>query len=143
MQSGNALGISSRNTINAFTQAARANNNGRSPKLEGDAHSRLGRWFDTSVFSQPAAFTFGNVGTLVPDLTNHGVQNYDLSLFKQFRLSEKNENFRLQFRAEAFNALNRVRFGNPNTDVNSGAFGQVQTQANDARQLQFGLKLLF
>lgn len=143
MQSGNALGISARNAIGAFTQAARANNNGRSAQLNIDAHDRLGRWFDTSVFSQPDAFTFGNVGTLVADLTNHWVNNQDLSLFKQFRLSERNENFKLQFRAEAFNAFNRVRFGSPNTDVNSGAFGQVQTQANDPRQLQFGLKLLF
>ncbi len=76
-------------------------------------------------------------------MTNHWVTNQDLSVFKQFRLSERNENFRLQFRAEAFNAFHRVRFGNPNTDVNSGAFGQVQTQSNDARQLQFGLKILF
>ncbi len=143
MQSGNALGITARNAIGAFTQAARANNNGQSAKLNIDAHDRLGRWFDTSVFSQPAAFTFGNVGTLVADLTNHWVNNQDLSLFKQFQLSERNENFKLQFRAEAFNAFNRVRFGSPNTDVNSGAFGQVQTQANDSRQLQFGLKLLF
>lgn len=143
MQSGNALGITSRNAIGAFTQANRANNNGKSAKLDIDAHDRLARWFDTSVFSQPAAFTFGNVGTLLPDVYNHWVNNNDLSLFKQFRLSERNENFKLQFRAEAFNAFNRVRFGSPNVDVNSGAFGQVQSQQNDPRQLQFGLKLLF
>ncbi len=54
------------------------------------------------------------------------------------------ERLRLQFRAEAFNAFNRVRFGSPNTNVNGGAnFGRVTTQANDPRQLQFGLKLLF
>ncbi len=143
MQSGTPLGIGASNTIGLFTQAARANSNGNSPRIDANASERLNRWFDTSVFSQPAPFTFGNVGTLVPTLQNHWINNWDMSLFKQFVLSEKANGLRLQFRFEAFNAANRVRFGNPDTNVNSGAFGRVTSQANDPRQLQFGLKLLF
>jgi hypothetical protein len=140
IQSGSPIGIGANNTIGAFTQAARANNNGSSAALDGPAKDRLNRWFDTSVFSQPAPFTFGNVGTLVPDLRAHHTNNLDFSLFKEFRPIER---IRFQLRAEAFNIMNRVQFSGPNTTVTSGAFGQVTAQANAPRQLQFGLKLLF
>ena len=141
IQSGNPLGISASNTAGIFTEAIRANTNGRKARLSGDAHQRLDRWFDTTVFSQPAPFTLGNLSPLIVDLRNHHTNNIDLSVFKQFQLAER---LRLQFRAEAFNAFNRVRFGSPNTNVNAGAnFGRVTSQANDPRQLQFGLKLLF
>ena len=49
----------------------------------------------------------------------------------------------LQFRAEAFNFTNTPRFGRPNQNQNNAQFGQINAQANDPRQLQFGLKLLF
>lgn len=141
LQSGNPLGISANGTAALFSEAARANNNGQRASLSGDAHARLDRWFDTSVFSQPAPYTLGNLTPLIADLRNHYTNNLDLSVFKQFKLTEK---FSLQFRAEAFNSLNRVRFASPNTNVNGGAnFGRVTAQANDPRQLQFGLKLLF
>jgi len=141
LQSGSALSISASNTAGIFTEAIRANNNGKSAALSGDAHTRLDRWFDTSVFSQPAAFSLGNVSPLIADLRNHYIHNLDLSVFKVFQLRES---LRLQFRAEAFNSLNRVRFGSPNTTVTGGAnFGRVTTQANDPRQLQFGLKLIW
>ena len=141
LQSGSPLGISASNTAGLFTEAIRANTNGRNASLSGEAHTRLDKWFDTTPFSQPAPFTLGNMVLLVANLRNHYVNNMDLSVFKQFALTER---FRLQFRAEAFNAFNRVRFGSPNTNVNGGAnFGRVMSQSNDPRQMQFGLKLLF
>jgi hypothetical protein len=141
VQSGGTLGISATNQAGLFTEAIRANNNGKSAAQSGDAHGRLEKWFDTTVFSQPAPFTLGNMGPLVPDLRNHHIDNLDASIFKVFALTEK---FRLQFRAEAFNALNRVRFGSPNTTVTAGTnFGRITSQANNPRQAQFGLKLVF
>lgn len=141
LQSGDPLGISASGTAALFSEASRANTNGGSPLLDADAHSRLNRWFDTSVFSQPAPYTLGNLSPLVTNLRNHHTNNMDLSLFKQFQLLER---LQLQFRAEAFNALNRVRFSSPNTNVNGGAnFGKVTNQSNSPRQLQFGLRLTF
>jgi hypothetical protein len=141
IQSGSSIGIGANNTANLFTEAIRANTNGRKARLDVDARDRLNRWFDTSTFSQPGPFTLGNMGPLVADLQNHHINNLDLSLFKTFALIER---LRLQFRAEAFNAANRVRFGGPNTNVNAGAnFGLVNSQSNDPRQIQFGLKLLW
>jgi hypothetical protein len=141
LQSGDPLGISASGTAALFSEASRANTNGGNPVIDGDAHSRLNRWFDTSVFSQPAPYTLGNLSPLVTNLRNHYTNNLDFSLFKQFRLTER---VRLNFRAEAFNALNRVRFSSPNTNVNGGAnFGTVTGQSNSPRQLQFGLKAVF
>jgi hypothetical protein len=50
---------------------------------------------------------------------------------------------RLQVRIEAFNLLNYTQFGNPNTTLNSASIGQVTTQANSPRQMQFGVKMLW
>lgn len=139
-QTGTPLTISGSNVAGIFNPRGLANNNGKSGKLTGDIHDRLNKYFDTSVFSQPAAFTFGNTSVTSPDIRNHGVRNWDLSVFKDFRVLES---LKLQFRAEAFNAFNRVRFSGPDTSVTSANFGLISTQSNSPRQIQFGLKLLF
>ena len=69
---------------------------------------RLNRYFDTSVFSQPATYTLGNVSRTLPDVRSPGLRNFDISLFKDFKLRES---LVLEFRAESFNALNTPQFG--------------------------------
>jgi hypothetical protein len=76
----------------------------------------------------------------LPTLRGPGTTNFDISVFKNTRFFER---YQLQFRAEAFNAFNRVQFGNPNTNINSTAFGVISTQQNSPRNLQLGLRLLF
>ena len=73
-------------------------------------------------------------------LRAHGVQNFDLSLFKNF---EVRQGWTAQFRIEALNAFNSVQFSAPNTSVTSTSFGVITGQANAPRQLQFGFKLLW
>jgi hypothetical protein len=56
------------------------------------------------------------------------------------------ESLRLDFRAEAFNVFNRVRFGTGSTTLQSQTFGLLTSNSdilNLPRQLQFGLKLYF
>lgn len=62
----------------------------------------------------------------------------DVSLGKSFPMSER---FRLDFRAEAFNLLNRTVFGSPTTNLNSNSFGVITSQSNSPRQIQLALKL--
>ena len=140
VQTGTPLTISASNTAGLFNPVTRANWSGEDPALGGDREDRLQRWFDTSVFSQPQAFTFGNAGATFPLLRTDSVRNLDLSLFKHFTLGNR---LRLQARIEAFNALDRVQFGSPNTSVTSSSFGVVTSQANTPRQLQFGLKAVW
>lgn len=107
LQSGSLQGSGAAHTAGIFTQAIRANTNGQSPVPSTNARDRLDRWFNTSVFSQPAPFTLGNAGTLALNgCAQHG-NNLDFPLLKQFSLTGK---FRLQFRAESFNFADRVQF---------------------------------
>jgi len=92
------------------------------------------------VFSQPAAFTLGNLG---PRLPTCAMTACAIGTWRSQGVLPV-ESIKLQFRAEAFNAFNTVRFSGPNTDVNGGAsFGRVTSQSNHPRQIQFGLKLVW
>ena len=144
IQSGPPLSLSASNTAGLFGSQTRPNNNGTSGRLTGKVDQRLNAYFDRAVFSQPAAFTFGNLGIRLPDIRTDGTRNFDLSLFKDFVLIPRDAGpLRLQFRSEFLNAFNTPRFGGPNTSVTSSAFGVITAQANAPRQIQFGLKLLW
>jgi hypothetical protein len=139
IQSGTPLSITASNTAGIFGARTQPNNNGQDPRLDGPVEDRLDRYFDTSVYSQPANFTFGNEPVFSPMLRAPGVRNFDLSLFKNFDLRRAT----LQFRIEALNAFDKVQFSGPNTSVTSSSFGVISGQANSPRQMQFGLKLLW
>ena len=96
-------------------------------------------WFDVTAFVPPPAYTYGNCGRNI--LFGPGRVNLDLSLFKEFHPA--GEWMKMQFRAEALNAFNRVQFSSPNTSVTSSSFGRVTAQANTPRQVQFGLKFMW
>ncbi|MFN7923022.1 MAG: carboxypeptidase regulatory-like domain-containing protein [Bryobacteraceae bacterium] len=116
---------------------------GCDPKLDGAAQQRLTKWFNTSCFTVPAGYTFGNAGRTDPLLRGHGINNFNFALFKRTAITER---FKLEFRAEAFNAFNRVQFGRPNQGATTAAnntFGVVSTQINDPRLIQFGLRLFY
>jgi hypothetical protein len=68
------------------------------------------------------------------------MNNWDISLVKYTNLTEK---VKLQFRAEALNAFNHPSFAAPNTSVTSSIFGQVTSEINLQRILQFGFKVVF
>jgi hypothetical protein len=58
-------------------------------------------WVNPAGFQEPAQYTFGNVGR--DSLRSDRYKNLDLSLFRQFPITER---FRMEFRFEAFNATN-------------------------------------
>ena len=78
----------------------------------------------------PAAFYIGGPGDVSPwprtYFRNPGTNNFDMSLFKNFRVSNDGRRY-LQLRLEAFNAFNHTQFSGYNTSTNvttsSGATG--------------------
>jgi hypothetical protein len=94
-------------------------------------------WFNTSAFSLPRAGTFGSAGLNI--LRGPGFQNWDIALFKNFRITER---IGAQFRGESFNFLNHPLLSNPNTNPRSGDFGRVTSKFNE-RNIQLGIKILF
>jgi hypothetical protein len=140
LQSGTPLSITANNTAGIFGARTQPNNNGKDPRLGGATSERLDKAFDTSVYSQPAAFTFGNEPIFSPVLRVDSVRNFDLSLFKSFPVKGS---VTAQLRIESLNAFNRVQFSAPNTSVTSSSFGVISGQANAPRQTQLALKLLW
>ncbi|MBO0800411.1 MAG: hypothetical protein J2P31_16455, partial [Blastocatellia bacterium] len=105
------------------------------------------------VIWNAAAFTNPPVATAVgqTDLSPLGAgraqvsgppqREIDLSIFKNFRISER---FRTEFRAEIFNLTNTPSFNIPGTtNFQSTNFGILDSQRNSPRQIQLALKLYF
>jgi hypothetical protein len=95
------------------------------------------QWFTTSCFSLPAEYTFGDSGrntVLAP-----GFADVDAALQKTIELSSGGS---LELRWEVFNLFNRPNFDVPNRTAFTPNFGRIFS-AGPARQMQFGVKLLF
>ena len=112
---------------------------------------------DLAKFTFPAAGSNGLQGRNT--FRGPGYTNLDLGVFKNFSLTER---FRLQFRAEFFNALNHANFESPrdstdgSTLITSTGFGRTCCSAastpssanviatgESSRVIQLGLKLNF
>ncbi len=136
--SGDPLGISSAtNGSGSQGGGQRPNWNGKNPAL---SHHTTKKWFDTSVFSTPPAFHFGNTPRTFGYVRSDWVRNIDLSLHKSTHLTKKMD---LEIRIDAFNMDNTPVFAPPNTSFGSSTFGVVSAQQNSPRTIQLGFKLLY
>jgi hypothetical protein len=137
LQTGNPFNVTTSKDISNTSGANR-------PFVVGDPgldSPSIRKWFNTAAFSSVVpggGYSYGNAGRDI--LVGPGLENVDLGLFKNFRLAEK---LGLQFRGEAFNALNHANFSNPTADANSSSFGQISSTATQNRDIQLGLKLVF
>jgi hypothetical protein len=139
--------------VNGTTAASVISNTGTRPFVNGGISypKTTAQWFSGN-FTAPIAANgycltgpdcYGNLG--FDAIRGPGRDNFDLSLKKAFAFTER---FKLEFRADAFNAWNHTQFhgddnnGGIGLNVGSSNFGQV-TSAFDGRQFQLGLKLSF
>jgi hypothetical protein len=106
----------------------------------GSAVSRLNQWFNTSCFTSPDLYSFGNERRTDGRVRTQGIDNWDFSVDKTTSLTER---IKLRFDAQAFNVFNRVQFGPPVTSVGSPILGVVSSQTNQPRTLQFAGRLIF
>jgi hypothetical protein len=102
-------------------------------------------WFNKSAFAAPTAEWAGGgnhgFGTAGKDaIVGPGLQNWNLSLFKTFPITEAGPKIELRF--ESFNTFNHTQFNGLDTSFTDSNFGQV-TSSLDPRVLQFGGKFIF
>jgi hypothetical protein len=83
---------------------------------------------------------FGNATRNNPKVRTPWLLNENFSVSKNFPITER---IKLTFRAEAFNIFNRFRLGGPDSNFVSASFGNIRSQGNDPRRMQFALKLAF
>ncbi|HEY7307001.1 MAG TPA: TonB-dependent receptor [Bryobacteraceae bacterium] len=124
---------------------ARATRTGPSHLTSGSLDDRLAHWFDTSVFTagSPTDYNFGNDSRTEPNIRYDGVKNFDIGIFKNTKFGPDGR-IGAEFRAEFFNTFNRVQFNPPNTTCCGGSsFGQVTSQYNLPRVVQFALRMTF
>ena len=92
----------------------------------------------------PSYSLYGNT-TAYGNVSRNSLRSYafyqtDIGLHKDFRLWSASS--KLEFRAEAFNILNKVNYQAPDPNISDGGFGQI-TSAYPARQLQLAAKVIF
>jgi hypothetical protein len=110
------------------------------------------QFFDTSIFYVPPSGTIGNADRNL--LLGPPLVTSNLSINRLFSIRERTK---LEFRAEFFNAINQTSLGFPapqvfssfaispitgKTAITPGA-GLITTTTTTAREIQFGLKLMF
>ncbi|MCX6626438.1 MAG: carboxypeptidase regulatory-like domain-containing protein [Candidatus Solibacter sp.] len=100
--------------------------------------------FDKGVFDTNSANQFQyhvrTFSTTYSSLRSDGINDLATSLMKDFRLGEK---FNLQFKADAFNAINHPVFAAPNVTPTNSTFGTITAQANRPRMMQLSAKINF
>jgi hypothetical protein len=90
------------------------------------------------IFTRPAPGTISSQRSR-GILYNPGFQNHNMTVFKEFFITEGH---RIQFRAEAYNWLNHPNWGGADTSPTSSTFGKVTGKSSE-RQLQFALRYQF
>ena len=126
-------------------------------KCSGPVSSCLSNYFNQGAFVTSRPTPLGNAGvgivtnpTFDPNapfgntprnfLTGPGQKNVDISVIKFIPI---NERFRGEARAEFFNALNWVNYGNPVNNIAIASFGRVISASTGPRVIQFAFKLNF
>ncbi|MBI2685422.1 MAG: carboxypeptidase regulatory-like domain-containing protein [Acidobacteria bacterium] len=146
--SGLPLGLGTSNSMPLFSGGNRpiisTYDGWRAPAKNGKFDPFVDRFVQPASFfpAQPAN-TFGNQTRYNPSFRQFGNYNENISIAKTFPIKEQ---VRLDFRAEAFNAFNRVRFGTGSLSLQSNQLGQLTGAGdllNSPRSLQVALKLYF
>jgi hypothetical protein len=125
-------------TSNTGTANIRPNSTGI-PGNRPAGERSVSNWLNPAAFALPTGYSYGNVGRNTA--TSPGFDNWDLSAFKDFKLTERP--LTLQFRAELFNVLNHPNLGLPGRTFNTASFGVISTTVTSNRDVQFALKFIF
>ncbi|MBI3695970.1 MAG: TonB-dependent receptor [Acidobacteria bacterium] len=102
------------------------------------------KWFDVSLFpTRPQApFTLRDFPTRFPDVRSKPMDEWEISVYKEFPIKER---VRWQIRADFQNAFNHPFFVELlTTDVSNSRFGQLRPRdRNEARKVVAVMKVIF
>jgi len=132
LRSGTSLspGLSTSNQGNAVRPDRVPGTSIHGPKTQAE-------WFNKAAFQAPKAGFYGNAAT--GSIQGPGLIVFDMSLYKEFHISESNF---FEFRSEAFNIFNHTNFTTINTTWGNSNYGRA-TAATDPRILEFALRYHF
>lgn len=145
---GPPSGISSNGDAGQTVGGIRADYVGNGSDLYPSTRDRY-NYFNVYAFARPLNGSLGNTGKTV--IRRPGINEWDLSLYKNFRLTER---MNLQMRWETFNTFNHTQWADVNTSMslpnpgmtmlpaNKGTFGEV-TDTRDPRTMQLAVKFIF
>ena len=104
----------------------------------GSLRDNLQNYINKAAWTLAPRDRYGNSGRGI--FRGPGQSNVDFSMFKDFKFRER---LVTQFRTEFFNIFNHANFANPQTSLDSAAFGQISSTSVNARLIQFALKVSF
>lgn len=110
------------------------------PDVVGDwkiSNPTIGKWFNTSAFALPAAYTYGNAGRNI--LRPDWMRRLDASMFRAFPITES---MRFELRWETYGTTNTTIFNAPVSNFSAFNFGQV-TGSSGERSMQIGAKFIW
>jgi hypothetical protein len=141
-RSGNTVTFTPQtDTSNSYTGGSQGVIASGKPKLNSSSFNPTTEpWFDTSVFSLAAPYTFGST---YPDLVRGpGFWNLDSSISKRVSFKER---YSLDIRGDFFDIFNHPNWGVPNTTVGSPQFGYITGTVTPGGQriIQLGASLHF
>jgi outer membrane receptor protein involved in Fe transport len=144
--SGHPFNITSNANAGTLGGGGRADYIGGEVKVDNPTRER---YFNIFAFARPLEGSLGNLGKNT--LRGPGVNNWDISVFKNTRI---NERVNIQLGLETFNTFNHTQWDTLNTSINAPNPGAVLTTATqgqagtvtgtrDPRNVQLRMKLLF
>jgi hypothetical protein len=105
------------------------------------SHRTPKQWFNPGAFAAVPSFTYRYGNSQRNMVFGPNFSEWDAGVFKNFTLPHE---MSFQFRAEAFNVLNRANFGGPAANIsNTATVGQITGTSGDNRELQFGGRISF
>ena len=150
IQSGFPIGVSQNTTGTIFLYGGTARPNivpGQPFIVDGDITDRIranttdNLYLNKAAFATSAPNTFGNAPRILPGVLSPRRNNVDLSVAKNIQTGGATS---LSVRLEVLNIFDIVQWAAPaSAAFGNSTFGQITNQANNARMIQFTLRLGF
>lgn len=98
----------------------------------------INSWYNVNAFAAPTPGTFGDMGRNA--VIGPPLKNLNMQLKKTFRITER---FKLDFSANASNALNHPSFALPDATIGPGHIGKITAVSVSSRNIELIAKLRF